>query len=251
MSMRFLRRAVALAAVLVAAVVRYWVLRLSGPLTLERRALWLSDTCRRVLRSMGIHVEVEGEVPKHGLVVANHLSHLDIVILSAAMPCFFVAKSEVGEWLYFGQAARAGGTLFIDRTRRASAEKVTAEISERLKLQAPVLFFPEGTSTDGTMVKFHSSLFEPAVRERAPVTACGIRYVLDDGRPERELCWFGDESLLPHLVRTLKTAGFRAHLRFGEPRVYESRRMAAEATFSEIAGMRAEVKSEAGLLQHA
>ena len=249
MNWRFVRRAVALVMVLGAAMARYWLIRLRGATGLERRALWLSDTCQRVLRSMGIRVEVEGAVPEHGLVVANHLSHLDIVILSAAMPCFFVAKREVGDWFYFGAAARAAATLFIDRTRRASAEQVAAEISERLKLRVPVLLFPEGTSTDGTMLKFHSSLFEPAVREGAPVTACAIKYVLEDGTPERELCWFGDEALAPHLVRTLKVAGFHAQLRFGEARVYASRRVAAAETSGEIAGMREGVRS--GELQHA
>lgn len=251
MSLRFVRRAVALVMVLGGAVVRYWLIRMRGPVGLERGALWLSDTCQRVLRSMGIRVEVEGEIPTHGLIVANHLSHLDIVILSAAMPCFFVAKSEVGEWFYFGAAARAGGTLFIDRTRRTSADKVAAEISERLKLRVPVLFFPEGTSTDGTMLKFHATLFEPAVRDGAPVTACGIRYVLDDGRPERDLCWFGDEALVPHLVRTLKASGFHAKLRFGKARVYESRRVAAAETYAEIAEMREDRCAESESLQHA
>jgi len=251
MSLRFWRRAVALAVVLSAAVVRYWIIRVRGPLELERRALWLQGTCIRVLRSIGIGYEVEGEVPQRGLVVANHLSYLDIVILSAAMPCFFVAKSEIDGWPYFGRAARAGGTLFIDRGRRASAEQVTAEISQRLRLRVPVVFFPEGTSTDGTMLKFHSSLFDPAVRDGALVTAVAIEYVLEDGRPERELCWFGDEALAPHLMRTLSGAGIRARLRFGEPRVYASRRAAADATFAEIAGMRAGVRDQAELLQHA
>jgi len=187
---------------------------------------------------MEIRCEVEGDIPKHGLVVANHLSYLDIVILSAAMPCFFVAKSEIREWFYFGKAAQAGGTLFIDRSRRASADTVASSISERLKLQVPVLFFPEGTSTDGRMLKFHSSLFEPAIRDRAPVTPVAIRYVMQDGTPEKELCWFGDEALAPHLVRTLKTAGFHAKLHFGEPQVYESRRTAAAATSAQIAALR-------------
>lgn len=238
MSLRFFRRAVALGSVLIAAVVRYWMIRVRGPLSLERRAAWLHETCVRVLRSMGIRVEVEGTIPRSGLVVANHLSYLDIVILSAAMPCFFVAKTEIESWFYFGRAAKAGGTLFIDRSRRASAENVAALTRERLRLQVPVLFFPEGTSTDGAMLRFHSSLFEPAVRESAPVIAVAIRYVMEDGTPERELCWFGDEALAPHLVRTLKAAGFHAKLRFGEPRVYGDRRTAAVETFGEVAGMR-------------
>src|SRR5256885_618053 len=83
-----------------------------------------------------------------------------------------------------------GATLFIDRSRRTSTDTVASSISERLKLQIPVLFFPEGTSTDGRMLKFHSSLFEPAIRDRAPVTPVAIRYVMEDGTSEKELCWF-------------------------------------------------------------
>ena len=112
---------------------------------------------------MDIRCQIEGQIPTHGLVVANHLSYLDIVILSAAMPCFFVAKAEIDAWPYFGKAARAGGTMFINRSSMASAEKVAGVIGERLKLPIPVLFFPEGTSTDGKMLPFHSRLFEPAI----------------------------------------------------------------------------------------
>ncbi len=234
-----IRRTVALVLVLITSILRFWMMRLSGPRTLERRARWVQETCVRVLRSMDIECQVEGQVPTHGLVVANHLSYLDIVILSAAMPCFFVAKAEIDAWPYFGRAARVGGTMFIDRSSMASAEKVAAMISERLRLPVPVLFFPEGTSTDGTMLCFHSRLFEPAIVDGEPIAAASIRYVISDGTPERELCWYGDESFGPHLLRTLDTPGFHAVLRFGEPRVYPHRRVAADETFAEIAEMRA------------
>jgi 1-acyl-sn-glycerol-3-phosphate acyltransferase len=247
------RRAVALGFVLSTCVVHFWLMRLRGPRTLERRALWLQKTCIRILRSMGIRCEVEGSVPAHGLVVANHLSYLDIVILSAAMPCFFVAKTEIDAWPYFGRAARAGGTMFIDRSSRASAERVATEIRERLELPIPILFFPEGTSTDGNMLRFHARLFEPAVRSRAPVTAASVRYVIDDGTPERELCWYGDDALAPHLLKTLNTPGFHARLRFGPARTYSHRRVAADETFAEIAAMRgrAVAAKEAEFLQPA
>ena len=244
-------RAVALVFVLAASVIRYWLLRVRGPLALEGRARWLQDTCIRVLRSMDVRWDVKGMIPTHGLVVSNHLSYLDIAVLSAAMPCFFVSKSEINAWPFFGKAARVGGTLFIDRSSRASAEKIAAMIGERLKLSVPVLFFPEGTSTDGTMRRFHSRLFEPAVLAREPVTAACLRYATDDGTPERELCWYGDDTLGPHLLRTLKKRGVRAELQFGEPRVYSDRKTAAQATFVEIAAMRAEKweRREAEVLQ--
>jgi lyso-ornithine lipid O-acyltransferase len=236
--MRMVRRAVVLAFVLISSIIRFWLMRLSGTQSLERRAGWVQETCVRLLRCMDIRCDVHGGIPTHGLVVANHLSYLDIVILSAAMPCFFVAKSEIGGWPYFGKAARVGGTMFIDRSSMASAEKVAATISDRLRLPIPVLFFPEGTSTGGTMLRFHTRLFEPAILCSAPITAASIRYVTSDGTPERELCWFGDESFTPHLLRTLNTKGFRAELCFGEPRVYTHRRVAAKETFAEIAAMR-------------
>ena len=172
--------------------------------------------------------------------VANHLSYLDIVILSAAMPCFFVSKAEVGRWPYFGRAARTGGTLFIDRKSRTSTAEVARQIAERLPLPVPVLLFPEGTSSDGSQVlRFHSSLFEPAVAARAPVTAASVRYVIDGGKRERDLCWFDDSLFLPHLWNALGTEGFSAEVTFGEPRFYPDRRTAANVTHDEVASMRA------------
>jgi 1-acyl-sn-glycerol-3-phosphate acyltransferase len=230
---------VALGLALAVCVLRYWLARMRGRLTLVRRAQWLQSSCRLILASLGIHYQIQGHPPKHGLVVANHLSYLDIAILSAAMPCFFVAKAEIKNWPFFGKAARTGGTLFINRSSLASAEKVAALIAERLLLPVPVLFFPEGTSTDGsTVLRFHSRLFEPAVRARAPVTAAAVRYVLAEGAEERDLCWFGDEAFLPHLWKALGTAGFSAEIRFGEPRVYAHRRTAADHTHGEITAMR-------------
>jgi len=251
MSLRMVRRAVTLAFVLATSIIHFWLMRLHGPRTLERRARWVQYTCKRVLRSMDIRCETEGPIPTHGLVVANHLSYLDIVILSAAMPCFFVAKRELKSWPFFGKAAREGGTVFIDRSSLASAEAVAGVMSQRLKLSMPVLLFPEGTSTDGKMRRFHGRLFEPAIAAGAPVTAASIRYVTNDGTPERELCWFGDAAFGPHLLKTLNSRGFRAVLRFGWPRVYPDRKIAATETSAEIAGMRASAHEEPAMLEPA
>ncbi len=90
MRMRVFRRAVALVLVLIASIIRFWLMRLSGPRTLERRARWVQKTCLGVLHSMDIEYRIEGQPPTRGLIVANHLSYLDILILSAAMPCFFL-----------------------------------------------------------------------------------------------------------------------------------------------------------------
>lgn len=229
----------ALAFALAMCVVRFWLARLRGPMTLERRALWMQGAARLVLKALGIKTQVEGQPPKSGLVVSNHLSYLDIIIISAAMPCFFVAKMEINRWPYFGKAARAGGTIFVDRSSVASATSVAEQMMERLKLPVPVLLFPEGTSTDGAQVlRFHSRLIDPAIVAGAPITSAAIRYAIDGGMAERELCWFGDEEFMPHLWKVLGVNGFGAQLHFGEPRIYEDRRVAADQTHAEIVAWR-------------
>ncbi len=148
-----------------------------------------------------------------------------------------VAKAEIRGWPVIGMMARACGTLFVDRASRSSALEVTEQVAERLKGPLPVLFFPEGTSTDGSEVlRFHSRLFSPAVEAGVPVTTATIRYVIEDGTPERELCWYGDALLVPHLWKALGVTGFYADVRFGEPKVYLDRREAADQTHDEIVG---------------
>ncbi|MGA3372460.1 MAG: lysophospholipid acyltransferase family protein [Terracidiphilus sp.] len=239
MNFRAARRAVALALALALGIIRFWFLRLRGSLTMEQRALWVQRTCRAILKGAGIRCSVEGTPPTHGLVVCNHLSYLDILILSADMPCFFVAKMEIGSWPFFGKSAQVGGTIFIDRSSLASAMSVAEQMSERLKLPIPVLLFPEGTSTDGSQVlRFHSRLIDPATSAGVPITAAAVRYVIEDGTPEIELCWYGDESFVTHLMKVLGVAGFSARVRFGEPRIYPDRRTASDQTHAEVTAMR-------------
>ena len=233
------RRAVALAFALVMCVVRYWLARLHGPMTLERRALWLQGAARAILKVLDIGSQVEGQPPTCGLVVSNHLSYLDIIIISATMPCFFVAKTEIDGWPFFGRAARSGGTIFLDRSSLASAMTVAEQMTERLQLPIPILLFPEGTSTDGAQVlRFHSRLIDPATTAGAPITAAAIRYVIEGDVEERELCWYGDEEFMTHMWKVLGVKGFSAQLRFGEPRIYPHRRVAADRTHAEITAWR-------------
>jgi 1-acyl-sn-glycerol-3-phosphate acyltransferase len=232
---------VAVGSAIILCIVRFWLLHLRGPLTLERRARWVQQTARGILASLGIEYRLEGQPPTRGLVVCNHLSYIDILVLSAAMPCFFVAKIEIGGWPFFGKAARSGGTIFVDRSSLASAQSVAEQMTERLMLPIPipVLLFPEGTSTDGSeVIRFHSRLIDPATSLRVPITTVAIRYAIEDGTEERELCWYGDETFVNHLWKVLGVAGFEADLRFGESRVYTDRRRAADETRAEITAMR-------------
>jgi 1-acyl-sn-glycerol-3-phosphate acyltransferase len=241
MTLRRIRRAVVLGFELILCMVRFWLLRLRGPITLERKARWGQQTARRLLASLDIKCRVEGNPPTQGLVVSNHLSYLDVPILAAAMPCFFVAKIEIGGWPFFGKAALACGTIFLDRSSLASARSVAEQMTERFKLPIPIplLLFPEGTSTDGSeVIRFHSRLIDPATSLGVPITTAAIRYAVADGTPEREVCWYGDETFVHHMWKVLGVGGFEADLRFGSSRVYADRRRAADATHDEIAEMR-------------
>jgi lyso-ornithine lipid O-acyltransferase len=192
-----------------------------------------------VVRSVGLRCSAAGMPPSQGLVVSNHLSYLDIAIYSAAMPCVFVSKAEVRRWPYFGLAARASGTVFVDRTSRAGATAAAAEMLNRLKLPVPVLLFPEGTSTDGAQVlRFHSSLFQPAMDAGVPVTAAAIRYVIQGNVAERHLCWYGDEGFFSHLWRALGAPPSSAEIIFGQPSAYNDRRQAARVTHELVVEMR-------------
>jgi 1-acyl-sn-glycerol-3-phosphate acyltransferase len=132
--------------------------------------------------------------------------------------------------------------LSLRAARRAvalGADATTEQIAERLRGPVPVLFFPEGTSTDGREVlRFHSRFFIPGVEAGLPVTAAAVRYVPTDGSSESSLCWFGDTDFLPHLLRNLGGPDFEAEIQFGEARVYENRRVAAQQTHDEVEAMR-------------
>jgi len=191
------------------------------------------------LSALDIQLRVEGTPPSRGFIVANHLSYLDIALFSAACPCFFVSKAEVARWPLFGFLAGVGGTLFVDRGSRSSAANVVREMGERFQHSIPVLVFPEGTSTDGsTVLRFHSTLFEPAVRAEAIVTPAAVRYRAAKNRNERDLCWFGDAAFLPHLWQTLKAESFEGIVRFGSSHVASDRRQAAIVAHAEVVALR-------------
>ena len=205
------------------------------------RALWMQFCGRVVLAAMGVRSRIEGPLPSgQVLIVANHLSYLDIVIASAAVPSAFVAKLEIASWPAFGTLARLGGTIFVNRISRRSAWEVADRMGERMAEGVPVLFFPEGTSTDGSEVwRFHSTLFAPAVERGLSVVPAAIFYEpASADLQERDLCWFGDDLFFPHLLRVLGVTGFTAVVRFGEPEVFPDRQSAAWRSHDAVVRLR-------------
>ncbi|MGB9148280.1 MAG: lysophospholipid acyltransferase family protein [Acidobacteriaceae bacterium] len=203
------------------------------------RAEWLHRSCRTILRGIGVQIECRGPRPSSGLVCSNHLGYLDIAVYAAAMPCVFVSKREVGNWPVVGALARGAGTIFLDRQSRASADAVAREITERLRKTVPVMLFPEGTSTEGSKVlRFHPTLIGPAVDKQQEIAAAAVAYRADDAE-ERELCWYGDASFLPHLLRLLGRTGIVAEVEFyPEASVYLERKAAAQDLREKVEAMR-------------
>jgi 1-acyl-sn-glycerol-3-phosphate acyltransferase len=180
------------------------------------RAAWLQRICRRVIRIFRLEIQAAGEIPAHGLLVSNHVSYLDILLLSSLTPAVFVAKREVKSWPVMGLLAQLGGTVFIDRQRRTHVGAVNDEIQDALDAGALVTVFPEGTSSDGqTVLPFKSSLLEPATQQQQhPLTVACIQYTLADGEAGTEVCYWGDAVFFPHLLNLLSKRSIRATVRF-------------------------------------
>jgi 1-acyl-sn-glycerol-3-phosphate acyltransferase len=183
------------------------------------RAGWLQNSSRRVLRVFRIETQFDGNIPSSGLLVCNHLSYLDILVLAALAPCVFVAKSEVKYWPILGWFAKLAGTVFVHREQRTQAGQTVKEIENALQTHSLVVLFPEGTSSDGhTVLPFKSSLLEPAARQAHPLSAGLIQYALDDGDVGEEVCYWKDMTLVPHLLNLCSKRAIQASLHFKQVR---------------------------------
>ncbi len=159
-------------------------------------------------------------MPQSGLLVCNHLSYLDVVVLSSIGPCVFVAKRDVAAWPLFGWLAHAAGTIFVDRERRLASADVVDLVREAIAGGSLVVLFPEGTSSDGsTVLPFKSSLLESAVQLRCPVAAAAIEHALEDGSVADEVCYWGDMTLLPHLLNLFSKREIRSKCSFSLPKI--------------------------------
>lgn len=182
--------------------------------------------CRNAFRIFGMGwKEVGRQMPHHGALVANHVSWLDIFALNAGGPLFFVSKSEVAGWPGIGWLARATGTVFIRRAR-AEAKAHRDNLRDRLDAGHRLLFFPEGTSTDGLRVlPFRTTLFAALTdsSETDFVQPVTLVYVAPDGERSDFYGWWGDMSYGGHLLRMLAARRHgRVELLWHEPIAIEA-----------------------------
>jgi 1-acyl-sn-glycerol-3-phosphate acyltransferase len=187
----------------------------------QRRQATVQAWARRMLHILGIPLRVEGQPPLRGpvLLVANHISWLDILVMHAARHCRFVSKSDVKHWPLMGTLATGGGTLYIERDKRRDAMRVVHHMRESLAAGEIVAVFPEGTTGDGReLLPFHGNLIQAAISADAPVQPVGLRFVdLATGEDSDGPLYLGDDTLVASLWRTLAGRPFVAQVRFGQP----------------------------------
>ncbi len=195
----------------------------------------------QALQVMGVRLQVLGQEPAGAmLVVANHMSWLDIIVMNAACPSRFVSKSDVKQWPVVGRLVEASGTLFIERDNRRDALRVVHHMAECLRAGERLAVFPEGTTSDGQQVlPFHANLLQAAVATDAAVCPVGLRYTSDqafnieDGMAQEEPLgvpamhpaplYINDDTLVNSIWRTVRAADLCAVVRWGEPDTAQGR----------------------------
>jgi 1-acyl-sn-glycerol-3-phosphate acyltransferase len=187
----------------------------------------------QMLRRLGVTVRVSGSAhPGAVLIVANHVSWLDIPALHASAPrARFVSKSNVAQWPLLGRLARAGGTLFIERERKRDALRVVHEVADALRRSDAVAVFPEGTTGAGHgVLPFHANLLQAAIATSAAVQPVVLRYSEPGHRVSVAAQYIDDTTLVESLMKVCRARGLVVDVRFlpAEPAGELDRRTLAE-----------------------
>jgi 1-acyl-sn-glycerol-3-phosphate acyltransferase len=176
--------------------------------------------CKRIVRALGVRWTVEGTALGRGAVISNHLSYLDILVFAAVQPFVMVAKAEVRTWPGIGWLTRKAGTVFVVRGGSpATYPAVNRAMAEAYRSGLPVLFFPEGTTTNGSeILSFRRGLFHSVLNEGVALQAASIHYSSGDLAVSvaDDVCWWGDALLAPHIWRLVQADEVRASVCFGD-----------------------------------
>jgi 1-acyl-sn-glycerol-3-phosphate acyltransferase len=216
------------------------------PATREARADWLHRFAARAIRGLGIEIDVAGSFPERGALISNHLGYLDIVVFAALHPCVFVSKAELQQVPVLGWMTTMAGTVYVARGHGGSAVKARSGMQAAADADLPVVFFPEGTTTNGSgMLRFHSGLLAQAMESGMPITAAYLRYRLEetkDATVADDVCYWGDAKMLPHIFKLLGLRGLRVEVRFGEGPIRFSsdsmhRKLAAVEAWAAVAAL--------------
>jgi 1-acyl-sn-glycerol-3-phosphate acyltransferase len=203
----------------------------------RRRLAEIRRWSRKFLRLAGVRLEHAGETPSAGLIVMNHISWLDVIVLNALAPSRFVSKAEVAHWPLVGYLCTKSGTLYIERGRKTAARRTNGLIAEALAHGERVAVFPEGTTTAGDrLLHFHAALLQPAIASAGLAHPAALRYLDPSGGRSRAVSYVGEESLIWSVWQLLGANRVVARIEFGraEPAAGRYRRELASALHATI-----------------
>ncbi len=193
----------------------------------EQRQLRTQVWSLAMLRCIRIQLIVKGNPALNGplLMVANHMSWLDITALHAARFCRFVSKADIKKWPFIGRLASGIGTLFIERESRRDAMRVVHHMTQSLRSGDVLGVFPEGTTSDGAgLLPFHANLVQAAIAADAPIQPVALQFIdTTTGQRSTAPCYVGDDTLVESVWRTLTTPNIAVVINFGEPQFAQGR----------------------------
>jgi len=189
-------------------------------LTPAQREQRVQSWAARMLQILGIQLQLRGAPPATGpvLLVANHISWLDILVLHATRHCRFVSKAGVRHWPVIGTLATGAGTLYIERESRRDAMRVVHHMVEGLRAAEVLAVFPEGTTSDGRqLLPFHANLIQAAISAEAQVQPVALSFTtLSTGQQSFAPCYVGDDTFVGSVWRTLSGPPIAAVAAFGQ-----------------------------------
>ena len=211
-----------------------------GALDAAARQAHVGRWSKQMLEVMGIAVRVEGAVAPGGvLLVANHISWLDITALHAVVPqARFVSKADIQSWPLLSRLADAAGTLYLQRDRKRDALRVVHLLAQALADGHTVAVFPEGTTSNGReLLPFHANLLQAAIATQAPVQPIALRFSDAQGPISSAVEFVGATTLVESLWRVACAEGVVAHIALLPARTSagEDRRALAQALRGDIA----------------
>jgi len=180
------------------------------PAEADERARELSWVAENMCALHGVRATVLGQAPRQPcLLVANHVSYFDPMIITSLTPCTAVAKREVASWPCVGELMRRLGVLYVDRDDASSGARVLRQAMRCFERGVSVLVFPEGTTTHGRdVLPFKRGSFGAAALSGVPVVPVALRY------ERANAAWVGDDLFLPHYVRTMSKPYTRVTVEF-------------------------------------
>lgn len=179
------------------------------PAQRQARVRWWST---KLLKVMGLELQVQGRFrPGAKLIVANHISWLDIMAVHSVCPeARFVSKADVQAWPLVGRLVDAGGTLYIQREKRRDALRVVHEMAAALKAGDTVAVFPEGTTADGhALLPFHANLLQAAIATETPIQPVALRFSDRHDTVSRAAQYIGETTLAQSMWRLAMGDGVR------------------------------------------